>query len=364
MTYNFSSGPAMMPSEVMKEANQEFLDFSGSGMSVMELNHRSILFNKIVDEAKADLKELLEIPDNYKVLFLQGGASLQFAAIPMNLMKNRKAGFIMTGHWAKRAYEEAQKYGEVNELASSADKNYTYIPNCSNLLISDDLDYIHICENNTIYGTRFMQLPNTLGKDIVSDMSSCILSELIDVARYGLIFAGAQKNMGPAGVTIVIIREDLIRDDIMPCTPSVMKYKNQFDNNSRFNTPPCYGIYMCGKVFKWLKRIGGLSAMKEINKKKAELIYNYLDESKLFHGTVDREFRSRTNITFTTGKNELDMEFVEASKKVGFVGLKGHRFVGGLRASLYNAIPYENVEKLVKYMKGYEVEYMRRTLKK
>lgn len=363
MTYNFSSGPAMIPSEVMKEANQEFLDYSGSGMSVMELNHRSILFNEIIDEAKADLKDLLEIPNNYKILFLQGGASLQFAAIPMNLMKKRKAGFIMTGHWAKRAFEEAQMYGEVYELASSADKNYTYIPNCSNLLIPDDLDYIHICENNTIYGTGFTKLPDTSGKDLVSDMSSCILSEPIDVSRYGLIFAGAQKNMGPAGVTIVIIREDLIRDDVLSGTPSVMKYKNQFDNNSRFNTPPCYGIYMCGKVFKWLKRMGGLSAMKEINKRKSELIYNYLDESKLFHGTVDREFRSMMNATFTTGDNDLDMAFVEDSKKAGFVGVKGHRFVGGLRASLYNAIPYENVEALVKYMKEYEVEYVGRSLR-
>lgn len=357
MTYNFSSGPAMLPDEVMKEAYQEFLDYSGSGMSVMELNHRSILFNEIVDEAKADLKDLLTIPDNYKILFFQGGASLQFAAVPMNIMKNRKAGFIMTGHWTKRAFEEAQMYGEAIELASSADRNYTYIPDCSDLSITDDLDYVHICENNTIYGTRFTQLPNVCGKDIVSDMSSCILSEPIDVSKYGLIFAGAQKNMGPAGATIVIIREDLIRDDVMDGTPSVMKYKNQLDNNSRFNTPPCYSIYMCGKVFKWLKRIGGLSTMKEINRKKAELIYGYLDESKLFYGTVERAFRSMANATFTTGDNDLDMIFVEDSKKAGFVGLKGHRFVGGLRASLYNAIPIENVKALVNYMKEFEVEY-------
>lgn len=358
MPYNFSSGPAMMPSEVMKEAHQEFLDYSGSGMSVMELNHRSVLFNEIVDEAKADLKDLLAIPGNYKILFFQGGASLQFAAVPMNIMRNRKAGFIMTGHWAKRAFEEAQMYGEAIELASSVDRNYSYIPDCSNLLITDDLDYVHICENNTIYGTQFKHLPNTDGKDIVSDMSSCILSEPIDVSKYGIIFAGAQKNMGPAGVTIVIIREDLIREDVMFGTPSVMKYKNQLDNNSRFNTPPCYSIYMCGKVFKWLKRIGGLSAMKEMNRKKAELIYSYLDESRLFQGTVDREFRSMENATFTTGDNDLDMAFVEDSKKAGFVGLKGHRFVGGLRASLYNAIPIENVKALVRYMKEYEVRYM------
>lgn len=349
----------MMPSDVMREAYWEFLNYSESGMSVMELNHRSILFNEIVDEAKADLTDLMSIPDNYKILFLQGGASLQFAAVPMNIMRNHKVGFIMTGHWTKRAFEEAQMYGQAIELASSADKNYSYIPNCSNLSIPNDLDYIHICENNTIYGTRFIQLPNTLGKDIVSDMSSCILSEPIDVSKYGVIFAGAQKNMGPAGATIVVIREDLIRDDVMAGTPSVMKYKNQLDNNSRFNTPPCYSIYMCGKVFKWLKRIGGLSAMKEINRKKAKLVYDYLDESKLFYGTVERKFRSMANATFTTGNNDLDMAFVEDSKKAGFVGLKGHRFVGGLRASLYNAIPIENVEALVNYMKAFEVKYSR-----
>lgn len=362
MTYNFSSGPAMLPDEVMREACQEFLDYSGSGMSVMELNHRSVLFNEIVEEAKSDLTELLSIPDNYKILFFQGGASLQFAAVPMNVMRNRKAGFIMTGHWAKRAFDEAQMYGQAIELASSADKNYNYIPDCSMLSIPEDLDYIHICENNTIYGTQFIQLPNTFGKDLVSDMSSCILSKPIDVSKYGVIFAGAQKNMGPAGVTVVIIREDMIRSDVMAGTPSVMKYKNQLDNNSRFNTPPCYSIYMCGKVFKWLKKLGGLSVIKEINKKKAELIYNYIDESNLFYGTVEREFRSMENATFTTGDNNLDMAFVEDSKKAGFVGLKGHRFVGGLRASLYNAIPVENVEALVKYMKKYEVEYKRESL--
>lgn len=359
MVYNFSSGPAMLPEEVMQEAYREFLDYSGSGISVMELNHRSILFNEIIDEAKAELKDLLVIPDNYKILFLQGGASLQFAAVPMNIMKKRKAGFIMTGHWAKRAFDEAQMYGDVIELASSADKDYSYIPNCNNLLIPEDLDYVHICENNTIYGTQFMQLPNTLGKDIVSDMSSCILSKPVDVSKYGLIFAGAQKNMGPAGATIVIVREDLVRDDVMPGTPSVMKYKNQIDNNSRFNTPPCYSIYMCGKVFKWLKKLGGLPVIKEINEKKAELIYSYIDESSLFHGTVEREFRSKVNVTFTTGDNELDMLFVEDSKKVGFVGVKGHRFVGGLRASLYNAIPIGHVEALVKYMKEFETRYMK-----
>lgn len=359
MVYNFSSGPSMLPIEVMDEAYKEFLNYAGSGMSVMELNHRSVLFNEIVDEAKQNLRELLKMPDNYKILFLQGGASLQFAAVPMNIMKNRKIGVINTGHWTKRACEEAQMYGKVVELASSEDRKFSYIPDCSDLLIPDDLDYVHICENNTIYGTRYVQLPNTKGKDIVSDMSSCILSEPIDVSKYGLIFAGAQKNVGPAGVTVVIVREDLVRDDVMPGTPSVLKYKNQVENNSRFNTPPCYGIYMCGKVLKWIKKEGGLSVMKEMNEKKVQLIYDYLDESKLFHGTAEKTFRSRENATFTTGNNDLDMVFVEDSKKEGFVGLKGHRFVGGLRASLYNAIPIENVEALVSYMKKFEISYMR-----
>jgi len=362
MAYNFSSGPSMIPEEVMKEAEREFLNYRESGMSVMELNHRSVLFNEIIDNAKDDLKSLLSIPDNYAILFLQGGASLQFAAIPMNIMKNHKAGFVITGHWAKRAYEEAQMYGEAVELISSADKNYTYIPDCCDLPVTNDMDYVHICENNTIYGTEYKQLPNTSGKNLVSDMSSCILSKPIDVSNYALIFAGAQKNMGPAGVTIVIIRNDLITENVMQGTPSVMRYQNQLDNNSRFNTPPCYSIYMCGKVFKWLKNIGGLSVMKEMNEKKAELIYDFLDESKMFHGTVDRKFRSMANATFTTGDNSLDMKFVEDSKKAGFVGLKGHRFVGGLRASLYNAIPIKNVEALVKYMKKYEIDYMRGVL--
>lgn len=358
MVYNFSSGPSMLPPEVMLEANQEFLNYSGCGMSVMELNHRSILFNEIIEEAKSDLKDLLHIPDNYQILFLQGGASSQFAAVPMNIMRMKRAGFIMTGHWARRAYEEASMYGEVIEIASSSDRNYSYIPDCSNLSIPENMDYIHICENNTIYGTQYKTLPDTRGIDIVADMSSSILSKPIDVSKYGIIFAGAQKNMGPAGVTIVIIRDDLILDEVLPGTPSVMKYKNQMDNNSRFNTPPCYSIYMCGKVFKWLKRVGGLSVMAELNGKKADLIYRFLDESKLFYGTADREFRSSANATFTTGNNELDMVIVEDSKKYGFVGIKGHRFVGGLRASMYNAIPLKNVEALIKYLKDFEKNYV------
>lgn len=345
-----------MPPEVLKEAQKEFLDYHGSGMSVMELNHRSVLFNQIVAEAKEDLKELLHIPDNYKVLFLQGGASLQFAAIPMNLMKKKKAGFIITGHWAKRAFEEAGMYGEVVELASSADKNFSYIPDCTDLAITNGFDYVHICENNTIYGTQFKKLPETNGIDIVSDMSSCILSKPIDVSKYALIFAGAQKNMGPSGVTVVIVRDDLVSEDVLEGTPFVMRYKKQVDNDSRFNTPSCYGIYMCGKMFRWLKTLGGLKAIQKINEAKAAMLYEYLDESHLFNGTAERESRSIMNVTFTTGNDNLDMEVVEDSKKYGFVSLKGHRFVGGLRASLYNAIPMGNVKALIKYMKNFEMQ--------
>lgn len=343
-----------MPPEVLKEAQKEFLDYHGSGMSVMELNHRSVLFNQIVAEAKEDLNDLLHIPDNYKILFLQGGASLQFAAIPMNLMKKKKAGFIITGHWAKRAFEEAGMYGKAVELASSADKNFSYIPNCNHLAITNDFDYVHICENNTIYGTQYKELPETNGVDIVSDMSSCILSKPIDVSKYALIFAGAQKNMGPSGVTVVIVRDDLVSEDVLEGTPFVMRYKRQVDNDSRYNTPSCYGIYMCGKMFRWLKNLGGLKAIQEINETKAAMLYEYLDESRLFHGTAERASRSTMNITFTTGDDALDMEIVEDSKKYGFVSLKGHRFVGGLRASLYNAIPLGNVAALVDYLKNFE----------
>lgn len=354
MVYNFSAGPAMMPPDVMCEAQKEFLDYHDSGISVMELNHRSIMFNQIVDEAKQDLTDLLNIPDNYKILFLQGGASLQFAAIPMNLMKKKKAGFIMTGHWTQRAFDEASMYGEAVELASSADRSYSYIPDITNLSVDNTYDYVHICENNTIYGTEFKALPNTNGIDIVSDMSSCILSKPVDVSKYALIFAGAQKNMGPSGVTVVIVRDDLITDDVLPITPMVMRYKKQVESDSRYNTPSCYGIYLCGKVFKWIKSMGGLSVMKALNDEKAKLLYDYIDESRLFTGTVEKEYRSTMNVTFTTGNADLDMEFVEDSKKYGFVSIKGHRFVGGLRASLYNAIPIENVRALIEYMDKFE----------
>ncbi|MDO4513706.1 MAG: 3-phosphoserine/phosphohydroxythreonine transaminase [Lachnospiraceae bacterium] len=352
--YNFSAGPAVLPEEVLKEAAEEMLDYEGSGMSVMEISHRSKVFEKIIQTAEADLRELMNIPDNYKVLFLQGGASQQFAMIPMNLMKNKKAGYIVTGQWAKKAYQEAKIYGDAVELASSADKTFSYIPDCSDLDIADDLDYVYICENNTIYGTKFKTLPNTKGKTLVADVSSCFLSEPVDVTKYGVIYGGVQKNVGPAGVVIVIIREDLITEDTLPGTPTMLKYKIHADNDSLYNTPPAYGIYICGKVFKWLKKRGGLQAMKEYNEKKAKVLYDFLDESKLFKGTVVAEDRSLMNVPFVTGSEELDAKFIKEATAAGFVNLKGHRTVGGMRASIYNAMPIEGVEKLVEFMKEFE----------
>ncbi len=354
--YNFSAGPAVLPEEVLKEAAEEMLDYRGCGMSVMEMSHRSKVFDEIIKEAEADIRTLMNIPDNYKVLFLQGGASQQFAAIPMNLMKNKKAGYIITGQWAKKAFAEAKMYGEAVELASSADKTFSYIPDCSDLPITDDMDYVYICENNTIYGTKFKTLPNTKGKDLVADVSSCFLSEPVDVNKYGIIYGGVQKNVGPAGMVIVIIREDLIRDDVLPGTPTMLKYKTQADNDSLYNTPPCYDIYICGKVFKWLLKNGGLTAMKELNEKKAKILYDYLDSSKLFKGTVRKEDRSLMNVPFVTGNEELDAKFVKEATAAGFVNLKGHRTVGGMRASIYNAMPIEGVEKLVEFMRKFEEE--------
>ena len=354
--YNFSAGPAVLPEEVLKEAADEMLDYKGSGMSVMEMSHRSKVYDNIIKEAEADLRELMNIPDNYKVLFLQGGASLQFAMIPMNLMKNKKAGYIVTGQWAKKAYQEAKIYGEAVELASSADKTFSYIPDCSDLDIADDLDYVYICENNTIYGTKYKTLPNTKGKTLVADLSSCFLSEPVDVTKYGVIYGGVQKNIGPAGVVIVIIREDLITEDVLPGTPTMMKYKIHADAESLYNTPPCYGIYICGKVFKWLKKMGGLSAMKEKNEEKAKILYDFLDESKMFKGTVVKEDRSLMNVPFVTGDADLDAKFVKEAAEAGFVNLKGHRSVGGMRASIYNAMPKEGVEKLVAFMKDFEAK--------
>ena len=355
--YNFSAGPAVLPEEVLQEAANEMFDYKGTGMSVMEMSHRSKAYQQIIDEAEADLRELMNIPDNYKVLFLQGGASQQFAMIPMNLMKNGVADYIVTGQWAKKAYEEAKMYGKANAVASSADKTFSYIPDCSDLPISDDADYVYICENNTIYGTKFHTLPNTKGKLLVSDVSSCFLSEPVDVTKYGMIYGGVQKNIGPAGVVIAIIREDLITDDVHPGTPTMLKYKIHADNGSMYNTPPAYGIYICGKVFKWLKKMGGLEAMKVHNEKKAKVLYDFLDSSKLFRGTVRKEDRSLMNVPFVTGDDALDAEFVKAATEAGFVNLKGHRSVGGMRASIYNAMPIEGVEKLVAFMKKFEEEH-------
>ena len=352
--YNFSAGPAVLPEEVLMEAANEMLDYRGTGMSVMEMSHRSKAYQQIIDEAEQDLRDLMQIPDNYKVLFLQGGAHLQFAMVPLNLMKNGVADYIITGEWAKKAYKEAKKYGNANAVASSEDKTFTYIPDCSDLPISEDADYVYICENNTIYGTKFHQLPNTKGKLLVSDVSSCFLSEPVDVTKYGLIYGGVQKNIGPAGVVIAIIREDLIRDDLPDSVPTMLKYKTHADSGSMYNTPPAYGIYICGKVFKWLKKMGGLEAIKAYNEKKAAVLYDFLDRSKLFKGTVEKKDRSLMNVPFVTGNADLDAKFLKEATEAGFVNLKGHRIVGGMRASIYNAMPIEGVEKLVAFMEEFE----------
>ncbi|SHI55638.1 3-phosphoserine/phosphohydroxythreonine transaminase [Parasporobacterium paucivorans] len=355
--YNFSAGPAVLPEEVLKEAADEMLDYGGSGMSVMEMSHRSKTFEKILADAEQDLRDLLEIPDNYKVLFLQGGASQQFAMIPMNLMKNKVVDHILTGQWATKAYKEAKIFGQANVIASSEDKNFTYIPDCSDLPISPDADYVYICENNTIYGTKFKTLPNTKGKDLVADVSSCFLSEPADVSKYAIMYGGVQKNIGPAGVVIVIIREDLITEDTLPGTPTMLKFKTHSDAGSMYNTPPSYGIYICGKVFKWLKSIGGLEEMKRRNIKKAGILYDYLDSSEMFSATVtDPDSRSLMNVPFVTGKPDLDAKFIAEATKAGFVNLKGYRTIGGMRASIYNAMPIEGVEKLVEFMSKFEAE--------
>jgi phosphoserine aminotransferase len=354
--YNFSAGPAVLPEEVLKQAAAEMLDYNGCGMSINEMSHRSKTFDSVIQTAEQDIRDLMNIPDNYKVLFLQGGASQQFAAVPLNLMKNKKAAYIITGQWAKKAYQEAQKYGEAIEVASSADKTFSYIPDCSDLDIPEDADYVYICENNTIYGTKFKTLPNTKGHILVSDVSSCFLSEPVDVTKYGVIYGGVQKNVGPAGVVIVIIREDLITEDTLPGTPTMLKYKIHADNKSLYNTPPAYGIYICGKVFKWLKKQGGLEAIQKKNIEKAQILYDFLDQSKMFKGTVRKEDRSLMNVPFVTGNEELDAKFVKEAKAAGFENLKGHRTVGGMRASIYNAMPIEGVKKLVEFMKKFEEE--------
>lgn len=354
--YNFSAGPAVLPEEVLREAAAEMMNYKGCGMSVMEMSHRSKMFDDIIKETEQDLRDLLHVPANYKILFLQGGASQQFAAVPMNLMKKGVADYIVTGRWAKKAYEEAQLYGKANKIASSEDKNFSYIPDCSDLPISEDADYVYICENNTIYGTKFWQLPNTKGKILVSDVSSCFLSEPIDIEKYGVIYGGVQKNIGPAGMVISIIREDLISDKVYPGTPTMLKWKTQADEGSMYNTPNCYCIYICGKVFKWIKNMGGLEAMKAHNEKKAKLLYDYLDESKMFHGTVVAKDRSLMNVPFVIGDDALEKKFIAEAKAAGLENLKGHKSVGGMRASIYNAMPIEGVEALVKFMAKFEKE--------
>ncbi len=354
--YNFSAGPAILPEAVLAEAASEMLDYQGTGMSVMEMSHRSKTYQQIIEDAEKDLRTLLNIPENYKVLFLQGGATTQFSMVPMNLMKNKKADFIITGNWAQKAFEEAGKYGQVNQIASSEDKMYSYIPNLKNLEITPDADYVHIVENNTIYGTKYYELPDTKGKTLVSDASSCFLSEPIDVTKYGLIFAGAQKNVGPAGTVIVIIREDLITKDHFPFTPIMLRYDIQAENKSMYNTPPTYGIYLCGKVFKWLINLGGLEVIQKMNIDKANVLYNYLDQSKLFFGTVEKKSRSLMNVTFKSISTELDDKFVKEAKANGFDNLKGYRTVGGMRASIYNAMPIEGIKALVLFMEKFEKE--------
>ncbi|MEG2330394.1 3-phosphoserine/phosphohydroxythreonine transaminase [Anaerorhabdus sp.] len=355
--YNFSAGPAMLPLEVLEHAGQEMTDYMDTGMSIMEMSHRSKSFETILEKAKNDLKMIANIPDNYEILFIQGGASLQFSMVPMNLIKHGKADYIVTGQFSKKAYEEATLFLDAKIIASSKDKNFTYIPNCSDLNIREDADYVYICENNTIYGTKFHKLPNTKGKPLVADLSSCFLSEPLDISKYGIIFAGAQKNIGPAGVCIVILRKDLLYNDIFKPTPTLLNYKTYVENNSMYNTPPTYTIYMCGQVFQWIKAQGGLDVLKQRNIDKAALLYDYLDQSSLFKAPVVKEARSIMNVVFVTGHEDLDDLFVKEAKKAGFENLKGHRSVGGMRASIYNAMPREGIEQLVDFMRDFEKKY-------
>ena len=355
--YNFSAGPSMLPEPVLETVRDNLLNYNGTGMSVMEMSHRSKAYEKIIGEAEANLKELMGIPENYKILFVQGGATLQFAMIPMNLMRAGKADYIVTGAWSNKAYSEAKLYGDINVVASSKDRNYCYIPDVSDLAIDSDADYVYICENETIHGTTYKVLPNTKGKILVADQSSMFLSKPVNVSDYGLIYGGVQKNVGPAGLSIVIIRDDLIREDLPSFVPTYMSYKIHADNDSMYNTPNCWAIYVCGEVFKYLKGIGGLEEMNRRNEEKAKILYDFLDSSSMFKGTVDKEFRSLMNVPFVTESAELDAEVVAATKAAGFDNLKGHRSVGGLRASIYNAMPKEGVEALVDFLKDFEAKH-------
>lgn len=352
--YNFSAGPAVLPETVLQEAADEMLNYKNSGMSVMEISHRSALFQSIIDETKHDLKVLMNIPDDYEILFLQGGTSLQFSMIPMNFMRNRKADYIVTGYWANAAYKEAELFGDIHIAASSEDRDFTYIPDCSNLDISEDSDYLYMCENNTIYGTKFHSRPNSNGKILINDISSCFLSEPMNVSDYDMLFGGIQKNLGPAGLVIAIIRKDLISDTVLPGTPTMLRYKTHADKGSMYNTPPTYNIYLVGKVIKWIQSLGGLEKMKQINEEKAAILYNYLDKSDMFYGLADKDSRSLMNVTFRANSEELNSAFVKAAAKNGIISIKGHRAIGGMRASLYNAMPIEGVKHLVKFMEEFE----------
>lgn len=352
--YNFSAGPAVLPEEVLRSAADEMLNYRGTGMSVMEMSHRSKPFEEIIGKAEADLRELMGIPHGYRVLFLQGGASQQFAMVPMNLMKTGEADYIITGQWAKKAWQEASMYGKANAIASSQDRGFSHIPDCSDLPVGENASYVYICENNTIYGTKFHTLPNTKGKPLVADVSSCFLSEPVDVSRYAMLYGGVQKNIGPAGVVIAILREDLITEEVYPGTPTMLRYKTHADHGSLYNTPPAYGIYICGKVFQWLKDLGGLPEIQKRNVEKAKLLYDFLDGSRLFRGTVEKRDRSLMNVPFVTGDKVLDAKFLAEAEAAGFVNLKGHRTVGGMRASIYNAMPIEGVRKLTEFMDDFE----------
>ncbi|MDO4841332.1 MAG: 3-phosphoserine/phosphohydroxythreonine transaminase [Phoenicibacter congonensis] len=354
--YNFSAGPANLPLSVLEEAQKDLVDYKGCGMSVMEMSHRSKDFQEIIDTAEADLRELLHMPENYRVIFMQGGATAQFAAIPMNLMKKGKADYIQSGNWSKKALGEAKMYGEVNVVASSEDCNYTKVPDVKAMKFSDDADYVYLCENETVYGARFFELPDTGDVPLVSDVSSMFLSEPHDVSKYGLLYGGVQKNIGPAGLAIVIVREDLVTEEVLPGTPSILNYKKNADAGSLMNTPNCWDIYMCGLTFKWLKELGGLEKIKEINERKAKLLYDYLDQSKLFTAAVEPGSRSLMNVPFVTGDADLDAKFVAESAAAGLKSLKGHRSVGGMRASIYNAMPEEGVVALVNFMEKFEKE--------
>ncbi|MBR3995014.1 MAG: 3-phosphoserine/phosphohydroxythreonine transaminase [Clostridia bacterium] len=353
--YNFSAGPSMLPLSVLEKAASEMTDFGGSGMSVMEMSHRTPVYEAIIKEAEANLRKLMNIPENYKVLFLQGGASTQFASVPLNLLKNGKADYVVSGQFSKKAYKEAQKYGDIKLIASSEDKNFTYIPKITKDMVRPDADYVHVCYNNTIFGTKYPEVPETGDVTLVADMSSCIISEPVDVTKFGVIYAGAQKNMGPSGLTVVIVREDLLgnqRED----TPTMLNWKEMADNDSMYNTPPCYAIYVAGLVFKWVLELGGLEKMKEINEKKAAILYDFLDNSKLFKAVAEKDYRSMMNVTFVTGDADLDKKFCKEAAEAGFVNVKGHRSVGGMRASIYNAMPTEGVIALVEFMKKFEAE--------